>query len=45
MKCIETNNGKVIRIRDHMAASLVKKGYAKYIPKERWKRLVRDAPK
>lgn len=45
MKCVEWNHGAIERISDDDAAAAVNAGKAKYVPRERWKKEVRDADK
>lgn len=42
MKCIKYTDGKVTRVTDSVAESIVNKGKAIYIPKSIWKDKVRD---
>ena len=42
MKCIKYTDGKITRVMDSIAESIVNKGKAIYIPKSIWKNKVRD---
>lgn len=37
MKCVKTSNGKIVRVRDEVAARLVEKPGYSYCPKWEWK--------
>ena len=44
MKCIKESSGKIVRVTDDEAFTLVKEiGCAEYAKKEDWKRETRDA--
>ena len=43
MKTLRLNNKKIIRVNDSDAFKMVQAGKATYIPKNVWKREVRDA--
>lgn len=42
MKCIK-HKGKIDRVEDKVAHDLVKRKKATYVPKNLWKKVVRDA--
>jgi len=43
MKCIRPKTGPVKRVSDQEAFELVQSGKAQYVPKNVWKKEVRDA--
>jgi len=42
MKCVKNTDGKIKRVTDAEASTLVKSGQATYVPKEQWKKETRD---
>jgi hypothetical protein len=42
MKCVRLNDGSVSRVPNDLAARLVYRGMADYVPKAAWKRLKRE---